>query len=56
MLHSQTSYLIVDGVNKEMPDLLKDQHWDKSDIELLYTQSTQQYQKEEFAGSTANIE
>lgn len=50
------SYLIVDGMYEELPEMMKDQYWDNDEFQLPYTGASQQFQKDEHIGSAANIE
>jgi hypothetical protein len=52
----QVSYLIVDGMYEELPEMMKDQYWDNEEFQLPYTGASQQFQKEEHVGSAAKIE
>ncbi|XP_028134857.1 bestrophin-2 isoform X2 [Diabrotica virgifera virgifera] len=53
--HIKASYMIVDEMHEEHPELLKDQYWD--DIipkELPYTVASEHYRREEPKGSAEN--
>ncbi|ESO01265.1 hypothetical protein HELRODRAFT_192276 [Helobdella robusta] len=50
------SYLIVDEMHNDHPELIKDQYWDSFNITLPYTEASQKFQKEEHVGSAANID
>ncbi|XP_076048194.1 bestrophin-2-like isoform X2 [Oratosquilla oratoria] len=53
----QVSYLIVDEMHCEYPDLVQDLYWDEVfPQELPYTIAAEQYKREPPQGSTANIE
>lgn len=53
----QVSYLIVDEMHHDHPELLKDQYWDQVlPVELPYTVATEQFREEYPLPSTANIE
>jgi len=48
------SYMIVDEMNAEFPEMVKDQYWDsKVPEELYYTENTLKYKTEGYAGSAA---
>jgi hypothetical protein len=53
----QVSYLIVDEMHHDHPELLRDQYWDEVfPAELPYTVASEQYRDEIPEASTANIE
>jgi len=52
----KVSYLIVDGMYEELPEMMKDQYWDNQEFKLPYTEASQPFNKEEHVGSAANIE
>ena len=52
----QVSYMIVDDMHNETPDLIKDQYWNTQDFEIPYTEAAKQYYKEPAASSTDYIE
>ncbi|XP_014247169.1 uncharacterized protein LOC106665333 isoform X2 [Cimex lectularius] len=53
----QVSYLIVDEVHEEYPELVKDQYWEEViPTELPYTEAAKQYYTEPFLGSTQNVD
>ena len=52
----QVTYLIVDDMHQNIPELTKDQYWDSTDFQLPYTEATIHYQKEAVLGSAADIE
>jgi hypothetical protein len=53
----QVSYLIVDEMHHEHPELIKDQYWDEVfPAELPYTVAAEQFREEHPQPSTANIE
>ena len=53
----QVSYLIVDEMHHEHPELIKDQYWDEVfPTELPYTVGAEQFREEHPEPSTANIE
>ncbi|KAF4524693.1 hypothetical protein B566_EDAN014294, partial [Ephemera danica] len=53
----QVSYLIVDEMHHDHPELLRDQYWDEVfPSELPYTVASEQYRDEVPEASTANIE
>lgn len=53
----KVSYLIVDEMHHEHPELLRDQYWDEVfPTELPYTVAAEQYRDEIPESSTANIE
>lgn len=55
--HTQVSYLIVDEMHHEHPELLRDQYWDEVfPVELPYTIAAEQYRDNIPEPSTANIE
>lgn len=54
-LPAQASYMIVDEMHNEHPELLKDQYWDeKVPVELPYTVGSEQYRRIEPKGSAEN--
>ncbi|PNF37152.1 Bestrophin-2, partial [Cryptotermes secundus] len=53
----QVSYLIVDEMHHEHPELIKDQYWDEVfPVQLPYTVETEQFREEHPQPSTANID
>lgn len=57
MICSKVSYLIVDEMHHEHPELLRDQYWDEVfPVELPYTIAAEQYRDNIPEPSTANIE
>ena len=52
----QVSYLIVDDMHSEHPDLIKDAYWDSMNVALPYTAAAEQYKMEPYLGSTNEIE
>lgn len=53
----QVSYMIVDEMHHEHPQLIRDQYWDEIfPSELPYTVAAEQFREEHPAPSTANIE
>ncbi|XP_063871767.1 LOW QUALITY PROTEIN: bestrophin-3-like [Scylla paramamosain] len=53
----QVSYLIVDEMHSEHPELIQDMYWDEVfPQELPYTIAAEQFRREPPQGSTANIE
>ena len=53
---TKVSYLIVDGMYEELPEMMKDQYWDNQEFKLPYTEASQPFQKEEHVGSASKIE
>uniref|UniRef100_T1JF98 Bestrophin homolog n=1 Tax=Strigamia maritima TaxID=126957 RepID=T1JF98_STRMM len=52
----QVSYLIVDEIHQEHPELIKDQYWDEvMPQELPYTAATEQYRRKPPKGSAVDI-
>jgi hypothetical protein len=51
----QISYLIVDEMHAETPDLIKDQYWDTTEFQIPYTEAAIQYQKDQKPDSTDYI-
>ena len=51
----QVSYLIVDDMHQNIPELTKDQYWDATEFQLPYTEATIHYQREAWLGSAADI-
>lgn len=52
------AYIIVDEMNTEQPEMIKDQYWDEpAQFELPYTVAAQTYRTDQvqFVGSAANI-
>jgi len=47
----QTSYLIVDEMHEDMPELVKDYYWDKLEVQIPYTEAALQHYKEAPLGS-----
>jgi len=56
LIDLQVTYLIVDDMHQNIPELTKDQYWDSTDFQLPYTEATIHYQKEAVLGSAADIE
>lgn len=53
----QVSYMIVDEMHHEHPELIKDQYWDEIfPNQLPYTAGTERFREEHPAPSTAKIE
>lgn len=53
----QVSYMIVDEMHHEHPELIKDQYWDTIfPVQLPYTQETEAFREQHPLPSTANIE
>ncbi|XP_055907865.1 bestrophin-2 isoform X3 [Eupeodes corollae] len=53
----QVSYMIVDEMHHEHPELIKDQYWDEIfPNELPYSQATEKFREEHPEASTAKIE
>ncbi|XP_022921131.2 bestrophin-2 [Onthophagus taurus] len=53
--HIKASYMIVDEMHQEHPELLKDQYWDEVvPKELPYTVASEHYRREEPKGSAEN--
>lgn len=56
LIFFQVGYLIVDGMHKEIPELLKDQYWDEIvPPELPHTVASEAYKESPFEGSTSNV-
>ena len=52
----QISYLIVDDMNEQFPELVRDQHWDHVEFELPYTEASKaQKDKHIHIGSAAEM-
>ena len=52
----QVSYLIVDEMHAEHPDLIKDAYWDEVDFELPYTAAAEHFRPSSpFIGSAMDI-
>ncbi|XP_074648496.1 bestrophin-2-like isoform X2 [Tubulanus polymorphus] len=51
----QISYLVVDEMHQEYPELIKDAYWDDVDFELPYTAAAEQFQTEPYLGSAVDI-
>ena len=50
------SYLVVDEMHQEHPELIKDAYWDEVDFELPYTAAAEQYRTTSpFLGSAMDI-
>ena len=52
----QVSYLIVDEMHLEHPDLVKDQFWDEAFPELPYTAAAEEFKIDPIIGAAAGIE
>ncbi|XP_067946306.1 bestrophin-2a-like [Watersipora subatra] len=52
----QVSYLIVDDMHKEYPELIKDAYWDSIEITLPYTAAAEQSKMNPYMGSTNEIQ
>jgi len=52
----QMSYLIVDDLHTEMPELVKDQYWNMANFDIPYTEAALQYQKDPVLGSAVDVE
>ena len=52
----QVSYLIVDEMHSEHPDLVRDQFWDDLYPELPYTLAAEETRTDPVIGGTANVE
>lgn len=50
------SYLVVDDMHSEYPELIKDAYWDSADFTLPYTVAAEAYKVEPYLGSTNEIE
>jgi hypothetical protein len=56
-LSMQLSYLVVDEMHAEHPELIKDAYWDEYDIDLPYTLASESYRPTSpFLGSAINIQ
>lgn len=54
---SQVSYLIVDEMHNEHPELTQDMYWEEVfPQELPYTVAAEQYKRDPPMGSTANLQ
>ncbi|CAD5119411.1 DgyrCDS8026 [Dimorphilus gyrociliatus] len=51
----QVSYLIVDDMHSDYPELLRDNHWNDIDFQLPYTQASKNFYNEPFVGSTMDL-
>lgn len=51
----QVSYMIVDEMHHNHPNLVRDQYWDEIPSELPYTEETQPFREKHPQPSTANI-
>ncbi|XP_014666977.1 PREDICTED: uncharacterized protein LOC106808670 [Priapulus caudatus] len=51
----KVSYLIVDEMHAEHPELIKDQYWDEFMPELPYTAASEIYKTEAFMGSAFDV-
>ncbi|XP_064628250.1 bestrophin-2-like isoform X2 [Lineus longissimus] len=51
----QVSYLIVDEMHSEFPELIKDQYWDETDFEMPWTHAAEKYRMEPHLGSAVDI-
>ena len=53
----QISYLVVDEMHQEHPELIKDQYWDNAQFDLPYSVATEDLKEPEpFIGSAMDIE
>ncbi|KAF6023555.1 hypothetical protein EB796_018152 [Bugula neritina] len=52
----QTSYLIVDDMHSESPELIKDAYWDSMNFLLPYTAVTDPFKSSPYLGSAVKIE
>jgi hypothetical protein len=50
------SYLIVDEMHKELPELIKDQYWDNKEFLIPYTEAASHYRKDAYLSSADYIE
>ncbi len=56
-LSHQVSYLVVDEMHQEHPDLIRDQYWDETEFELPYTLASEQSRETApHMGSAADIQ
>lgn len=54
-MYFQASYMIVDEMHEEHPELLKDQYWEEVvPVELPYTVASEHYRRYEPKGSAEN--
>lgn len=51
----QVSYLIVDDMHSDYPELLRDNHWNDVDFQLPYTRASKNFYSEPFVGSTLDL-
>ena len=51
----QISYLIVDDMHAEHPELIKDQYWDQQDFDLPYTAESLNHRDEIHVGSAMGM-
>lgn len=55
-LFTQVSYMVVDEMHEEHPELLKDQYWEQVvPQDLPYNIASERYRKTEPQGSTASL-
>jgi len=47
---------LVDTMHQDLPDFIKDMHWDVKDVVLPYTEAALQYHQDESSGSPAFVE
>ncbi|UYV76414.1 hypothetical protein LAZ67_14000336 [Cordylochernes scorpioides] len=51
----QVSYLIVDEMHHEHPELIKDQYWDEGEMTLPYTAAAKAFFSEPYQGSASTL-
>jgi hypothetical protein len=52
----QVSYLIVDEIHNEHPELIRDQYWDNVNFNMPYTMGSQQFRvKNPLMGSVVDL-
>ena len=55
LIFLQVSYLVVDEMHSDHPELIKDQYWDEVDFELPYTAAAEQFKMDPHMGSAVDI-
>ena len=54
--HFKVSYLIVDEMHNEHPELIRDQYWDEVQFDIPYTDASAPFRRESFLGSAMKLE
>lgn len=51
----QVSYLVVDEMHQEHPELIKDQYWDEVEFKIPYIAESEQFNMNAYLGSAHKI-